>query len=201
MESTRNTMCYRIRDQELCCHSASVQGQETHEVEEHWECCQANHSAAEERHQIPQSSHIRGRISSSIISGNLWMGQPLTDPQYHCVTNLLNSGCSCFQKRVVWEDLGAILYKETQEGGGKFFLASAEQKLSDVKEHSAWRFILWCWLHCVYVLTATRCCIQVSSWISIASGHLEVQLVMPSTGWTNSFWRTGVQNQVCHVRN
>lgn len=39
--------------------------------------------------------------------------------------------------RVVWENLGAVLYKETQDGGGKIFLASAEQKLSDVKEHSA----------------------------------------------------------------
>lgn len=27
-------------------------------------------------------------------------------------------------------------------------------------------------LHCVYLLTATRCCIQVSSCISMASGHL-----------------------------
>lgn len=142
MESTRNTVCYGIRDQELCCHSASVQDQETHEVEEHWECWQANPSALPRKGE--QSSLIRGRISSSIISGNMWMGQPLAHPQYHCVTNLLNPGYGCSQKRAVWENLEAVLYKETQEGGGKFFLASAEQKLSDVKEHSAWRFILWC---------------------------------------------------------
>lgn len=65
------------------------------------------------------------------------MGQPLARPQYHCVTNSLNPGYGCSQKRAVWENLEAVLYKETQEGGGKFFLASAEQKLSDVKEHSA----------------------------------------------------------------
>lgn len=142
MESTRNTVCYGIRSFAVILHLCRTR------KHMRWK---STESAGRQiplhcwgNYQLPQSSPIRGRISSSIVLGNMWNGQPLTCPRYHCVTNFLNPGYSCSQKRAVWENLEAVLCKETQEGGGKFFLASAEQKLSDVKEHSAWRFILWC---------------------------------------------------------
>lgn len=88
------------------------------------------------------------------------------------------------------ENPGAVLYKENEEGGGRFFLASAAteavQCAVDLSQWSVlcksafclkagFAVLLLCvavLMHCVHALTTTTCCFEVSSCISITSGHL-----------------------------
>lgn len=188
-EVTRNTVWYRVRDQEHCCHSTSVRTRKHIRWESTEGAGRQQPSALPGKAQTSPDPLLfqRGIISSCIISGNLFNPTSVNSNWEVLSTAVWPAywifGYDCSQKRAMGENPEAILYEETQEGGGKFLLISAVteavQCAIDLLQWSVWYKIAFCLkvcfavlMHCVYALTATRCCIQVSSCISITSGHL-----------------------------